>query len=125
MWLDRNPRPGKTVRDRGLPELLVEVTGSVRTKVFRRRLDAYDRAGVREFLVATADPRDLALYARQGNCLEQVSLSGDGLLRSAVFPGLWLDAAALFADDLNEIIASLDRGLSSVEHADFQAFLAR
>ena len=41
----------------------------------------------------------------------------DGIFRSMVFPGLWLDPAALFADDLDALIATLDRGLATPEHA--------
>jgi hypothetical protein len=46
---------------------------------------------------------------------------GDGVLRSAVFPGLWLDGPALLRDDIAAILAGIDRGLSSPEHAAFVA----
>ena len=47
----------------------------------------------------------------------------DGLHRSAAFPGLWLDPAALLAGDRGRIMAALDRGLATPEHADFVARL--
>jgi hypothetical protein len=46
-----------------------------------------------------------------------------GVLRSEVFPGLWLDVPALIADNLANLLATLQRGLSSDEHAAFVAQL--
>jgi hypothetical protein len=48
----------------------------------------------------------------------------DGLYRSKVFPGLWLDPAALLRRDLAGLLAVLERGLASPEHAEFVAKLA-
>jgi hypothetical protein len=44
---------------------------------------------------------------------------GDGLVRSHVFPGLWLDVAALLRGDLAAVLAALQHGLKSSEHAEF------
>ena len=49
----------------------------------------------------------------------------DGMFRSRVFPGLWLDPAALFRNDKPALIAALQRGLASPEHAAFVAELER
>ena len=48
----------------------------------------------------------------------------DGIHRSEIFPGLWLDAEALFAEDRRRLIRILNRGLRSPEHAAFVAKLA-
>ena len=48
----------------------------------------------------------------------------DGTLRSRAFPGLWLDPAALLAGDIAAVLATLERGLASPEHAAFVAELA-
>jgi hypothetical protein len=47
----------------------------------------------------------------------------DGILRSTVFPGLWLDPAALMSDDFATLLEVLQRGLESQEHAVFAARL--
>ena len=52
---------------------------------------------------------------------EPLSEGSDGLLRSKVFPGLWLDRAALIRGDLATVLAMVQRGVSSPEHADFAA----
>ena len=42
-----------------------------------------------------------------------------GIVRSAGFPGLWLDVPALLAGDLAAVLTTLQRGLASPEHAAF------
>jgi hypothetical protein len=48
----------------------------------------------------------------------------DGIYRSKVFPGLWLDAEAIFSEDLDRLIEVLEQGLATPEHAAFTAKLA-
>ena len=47
----------------------------------------------------------------------------DGILRSRVFPGLWLDPDALVRGDKQTVKRILEQGLSSPEHAAFVARL--
>ena len=53
----------------------------------------------------------------------RLPLDDAGLYRSEVFPGLWLDPAALVRGDTQSVQAALQRGLASREHADFVARL--
>jgi hypothetical protein len=46
-----------------------------------------------------------------------------GIYHSEVFPGLWLDAAALVAGNLAQAIQTVQQGLVSPEHAEFVARL--
>ena len=48
----------------------------------------------------------------------------DGILRSELFPGLWLDPEALISGDGPRLIAVLQEGLASPERAAFVARLA-
>ena len=50
--------------------------------------------------------------------------SADGLLKSTVFPGLWLDSSALVKLDIAKVLAALARGTASPEHAAFVQKLA-
>ena len=43
----------------------------------------------------------------------------------AVYPGLWLDPAALLRGDLARVLAIVQQGLIAPEHADFVSRLAR
>ena len=47
------------------------------------------------------------------------------ILRSVVFAGLWLDPAALLAKDKQRMLAVLQQGLQSPEHAAFVAELGK
>ena len=47
----------------------------------------------------------------------------DGILQSEVFPGLWLDPAALVRRNIAAVLAVLQQGLASPEHAAFVARL--
>ena len=47
-----------------------------------------------------------------------------GSIAPTVFPGLWLDPAALLRKDLAGVLAVLERGLATPEHAAFVARLA-
>jgi hypothetical protein len=47
----------------------------------------------------------------------------DGTLRSVIFPGLWLDPAALIQEDFDRLLNVLQSGLDSPEHSEFVAQL--
>ena len=48
-----------------------------------------------------------------------------GVIRSRIFPGLWLAANALLAGDLATVFAELQKGLQSPDHAAFVTRLAQ
>ncbi len=52
-----------------------------------------------------------------------LSLATDehGVIRSQVFPGLWLDVPALLEGDLAGVLAMLQQGLADEEHNTKQA----
>ena len=54
----------------------------------------------------------------------QRPIGEDGLYRSIVFPGLWLDPIALLRNDTRRLRAVADVGCATPEHAAFVARLA-
>jgi Uma2 family endonuclease len=108
----------------GAPELIVEVASSSRPIDLGPKLLDYERAGVLEYVVLALDPDEVFWHVRRGDRFERKSPDPDGLYRSECFPGLWLDPQALFADDGLRLMAVLDRGLATPEHAAFVAQLA-
>jgi hypothetical protein len=48
----------------------------------------------------------------------------DGVYRVRVFPGLWIHGAALLAKDYERLMATLQQGLATPEHAEFIARVA-
>jgi hypothetical protein len=108
----------------GAPELVAETARSSRKIDLGDKRDDYERAGVKEYIVVALDAQELHWHVRRGSKLERIPPDADGIYRSEVFPGLWLDPAALLRGDLAGVLAALDRGLATPEHAAFVIHLA-
>jgi Uma2 family endonuclease len=108
----------------GPPELVIEIGDSSRSRDLGPKKAVYEKAGVLEYLFIGIDPEEIRWFGRRDGRFQEMSRFDDGTYRSEVFPGLWLDARALFAEDLNGLIAALDRGLATPDHARFVADLA-
>jgi Uma2 family endonuclease len=108
----------------GAPELVAETARSSRKIDLGGKRDDYERAGVQEYIVVALDAKEVHWHARRDDKLVRIDPDADGIYRSRVFPGLWLDPAALLRGDLAGVLAALDRGLATPEHADFVARLA-
>jgi hypothetical protein len=76
-------------------------------------------------VVVKLDSDRIHWFVRRGDRFEALSPGPDGVYRSEVFPGLWLDPAALYRSDLRRLIDVLAAGLASPEHAAFVDRLAR
>ncbi len=103
----------------GAPELVVEIVASSRSYDLHQKRDVYRRNGVREYVAWITSERRLVWWElKEGDYLENAP-SSDGLLKSRVFPGLWLDTKALLGGDMRAVLMALRRGLDSPEHAAF------
>ncbi len=103
----------------GVPELIVEISVSSKSYDLGPKLELYRKAGVPEYMtVLFQEQRVIWRRLEAGDYVEMIP-DADGLLRSRVFPGLWLDPAALLADDGPRILEVVQRGLASPEHAAF------
>jgi len=108
----------------GPPELVVEVGRSSWAHDLGAKKADYERAGVPEYIVEGGKPRQIRWFQLCEGRYEDLKPGDDGVSRSEVFPGLWLDPEALLRDDLDTLFAVLDRGLATPEHAAFVARLA-
>ena len=81
----------------------------------------YERARVLEYVVVELDPDRIHWFIRRGDHFEDLPPDPDGIYRSAVFPGLWLDAEALFARDWDSLYRAVRRGVRTRKHAEFVA----
>ena len=48
----------------------------------------------------------------------------NGVIKSIIFPGLWLNVTALLAGDMTKVLIVLQQGLNSHGHVDFLERLA-
>lgn len=109
----------------GAPELVIEVALSSRSIDLHAKFRDYERAGVREYVVHDVSARAIHWFASEGGRFAPLPADADGLFRSRVFPGLWLDPAAFLANDKPALLAAMGRGLASPEHAEFVVELGR
>lgn len=84
----------------------------------------YRKHGVPEYLVWRVDDGAVDWFALRPGGYEPLPIGADGLIRSEVFPGLWLDPAALLAGDGSALLRAAQLGHGSPEHAAFVRRLA-
>jgi Uma2 family endonuclease len=109
----------------GAPELVAEVAASNASYDLHQKLGAYRRNGVREYVVWRTLDEALDWFVLREGEYRRLEPDAEGVLRSEVFPGLWLDPKALLAGDLPRVLEVLERGLASPEHAAFVERLAK
>jgi len=88
------------------------------------KLEVYDRAGVLEYLVILVEEREIRWFYRPRKSLVPMPTPPDGIWRSRIFPGLGLNGPCFLAGDMTQVIATLQQGLQTPEHAAFAKQLA-
>lgn len=103
----------------GAPELIAEVAASTAAYDLHDKLRAYQRNGVQEYLVFLTYEQEVRWHVLRNGRYEQLAADEQGILRSQVFPGLWLHPTHFWAGDASALIATLQEGIQSPEHASF------
>lgn len=101
----------------GAPELLVEIAHSRRAIDMHDKRDDYERTGVLEYFVLCWEEQEVHWFHFPSGDLIQPNRQG--LSRSQVFPGLWVDVAALLRRDSERLMEVLQQGIVSRAHAAF------
>jgi Uma2 family endonuclease len=104
------------------PEFVAEIAASSATIDLGAKKKAYQRNGVQEYLVWQVYDRRIDWFSLQEVNYIPLAADADRVIRSRVFPGLWLAVDDLLAGNITQVLAALQTGLSSAEH---QAFLQR
>ena len=107
----------------GSPEFIAEVATSSVSYDMHSKLRVYQRNGVQEYLVLLAYEQRIVWHALVAGKYVRLQPGDDGVLRSHVFPGLWLHAEKFWANDVSGLMSVLQEGLRSPEHAEFVARL--
>lgn len=108
----------------GAPEFAVEVAASSKHVDLGRKLRAYEQAGVLEYAVWTVIEKEVKWFRRVGDAYVPLPPDEEGVVRSEVFPGLWLDTRPLVDGDMETVLSTLQDGLATPEHAAFVECLA-
>jgi Uma2 family endonuclease len=101
------------------PELVSEISSSSVSFDLHTKLAIYRRAGVREYVVWRVADGKIDWFANEMDEFVPMVADAEGVIRSRIFPGLWLDATGLVDGDMTRVLAVLQRGIASPEHADF------
>ncbi len=104
------------------PEFVAEVATSSVSIDLHTKFQVYQRSGVREYLVWRVLEQAVDWFVLRAGHYERLVPDAQGVLRSEVCPGLWLDTAALLRGDIAAVLATVQLGLASPEH---EAFVAR
>lgn len=120
----RNVRKGKARYIGGTPELVAEIAYSTVNYDLHEKLTACERNGVPEYLVWRVGEGEVDWFQLHGRRYRKMVLAQDGIYRSVVFPGLYLDVEAALAGKKKLTLETLAVGLSSADHAAFAQRMA-
>lgn len=109
----------------GPAELVIEIAHSSFSIDRHAKFRDYERVGVREYLIVIVKAERIEWYGRDRNGFVPMDADAKGIVRSRVFPGLWLDPAGIFAKSSKRLIATLNAGLATEDHAKFVAKLQK
>lgn len=109
----------------GAPELIAEIAASSASYDYHVKRHIYRRNGVREYLIWRVDDDAIDWFALENGEYVALPVDAAGVIRSKLFPGLWLAVTSLLTGDLNTVLAVLQQGAQSEAHAAFTAELAR
>jgi Uma2 family endonuclease len=106
----------------GAPELIVEVAASSASYDLNDKLNVYRRNGVREYIVWQMYENRVDWFVLEAGRYVLAIADDRCIIRSQVFPGLWLSVNGLRQGNRSEVLAVLHSGLQTAEH---QAFVER
>ncbi|MEH1920893.1 MAG: Uma2 family endonuclease [Nostoc sp.] len=108
----------------GAPELVAEVAASSASIDLYDKKRAYRRNGVQEYIVWKTLENKLDWFCLQNGEYLPLVADADGVIKSRVFPGLWLAVTSLITGDMTTVLAVLQQRLNSKEHTEFIEHLA-
>jgi len=101
----------------GGPEFVAEIAVSSAAYDLHEKKSVYLRCQVPDYFVWQVMDSQIRWFALEHGDYAELKPRADGVIRSRVFPGLWLDARALLAGDEEKVSRVLEKGLKSAEHA--------
>jgi Uma2 family endonuclease len=103
----------------GAPELIAEVAASTAAYDLGDKKVAYRRNGVQEYLVWQMFENKLDWFVLENDEYVNLLPDADRIIRSRIFPGLWLAVDELLNGNMRQVMTILQNGLDSLEHQEF------
>jgi Uma2 family endonuclease len=101
----------------GAPEFVAEVSASSASYDSREKMEAYLRAGVREYLIWRTYDKAVDWFVLQEDEYVRLPPDADDIIRSPHLSGLWLNMKALLTHDRAAVLRTLDEGLKARERS--------
>jgi len=108
----------------GAPELVAEIATSSAAIDLGAKQNAYRRNRVQEYLVWQTFENRFSWFRLQAEEFVLIEPDTDGIIRSSVFPGLWLAVPALLEGRMMDVLNVLQAGIAHPTHQAFVQKLA-
>ena len=103
----------------GSPELVAEVAASSAAIDLGDKKQAYRRNGIQEYVVWQVFDQKIEWFRLVDEEYVALEANENGVICSFVFPGLWLDVAAMLTGDMSRVLTVLQQGINSKAHQNF------
>ena len=100
-------------------ELTGEIAANSASLELHGKLAAYEQNGILEYIVWRVEDREIDWFHLKRGKFQRLARTKDGLYKSKVFPGLWLDPDAMIADNMIKVLEVVQKGVASPEHRRF------
>jgi len=119
-WIDeRKAHQSQEGYLEGAPELVIEVAVSSASYDLHEKLRVYRRNGIQEYIVWRVLDKQIDWFELKDGEYVRLTQDEGGVIKSNIFPGLWLAANNLLNGDLAKVLAKLNEGLATEEHREF------
>lgn len=109
----------------GAPELVVEIASSSSSYDLHDKLEIYEQKGVQEYIVWRVLDKQIDWFGLENGKYKKFTADKQGIIESKIFPGLRLNLEAMLKDDLQKVLADLQKGLKSKEYERFVEQLSK
>ncbi|MBD2328007.1 Uma2 family endonuclease [Alkalinema sp. FACHB-956] len=103
----------------GAPELVAEIAASSVSIDLGDKKRAYRRNGIQEYIVWQVFDQKIDWFILENGDYVALQPNPQGVICSQVFPGLWLEVPAMLQGNMQQVLATLQRGIHSENHTAF------
>ena len=109
----------------GPPALVAEVSASTKSIDLHLKFQAYRRNGISEYIVWRVRDKAIDWFVLQDGDYQLLPPDADGILKSRICPGLWLDPVALVKRRTKRVQEVLELGMATPEYREFAKRVAQ
>jgi Uma2 family endonuclease len=91
----------------GAPKLVVEIATSTVSIDLHDKKAAYRQNGVQEYIVWRTLDREIDWFSLQDGDYIRLEPEKNGIIKSQVFPGLWLAVEAMLSSSMMDVLSAL------------------